>query len=232
MEQLRSLNSWFNTATHRGGWRVAVLYPAQALNVISANALLKVLEEPPRHTVFLLVADAPDRLLPTLVSRCRRLPLSVPDAAQSVAWLEQQGLNQPVDWLAAAGGAPLLALELSKSREQACPEWLSMLAGLIANTPRPDIGPVADMLEKQPAVEWIDNLQRLFIDITLAANQEPIRYFPALFGEVGVAASRAQMLNLLEMSRWLAQQRAVAGHPLNPKLFIHTALQRATLACA
>lgn len=68
IDQIRSLESWFNTATHRGGWRVALLYPAHALNVVSANALLKVLEEPPPHTVFLLVADAPDRLLPTLVS--------------------------------------------------------------------------------------------------------------------------------------------------------------------
>ncbi|MBP6017942.1 MAG: DNA polymerase III subunit delta' [Burkholderiaceae bacterium] len=232
VEQLRSLNSWFNTATHRGGWRVAVLYPAQALNVISANALLKVLEEPPRHTVFLLVADAPDRLLPTLVSRCRRLPLSVPDVELSVSWLEQQGLAQPSDWLSAAGGAPLLALELSRSREQACPDWLAMLAGLIANAPRADIGPVADLLEKQPAVSWIDNLQRLFVDITLVASQEPIRYFPALSATVGVAAARASMINLLDMNRWLAQQRAVAGHPLNPKLFIHAALQRAVLACA
>src|SRR3546814_8542999 len=78
VEQLRSLHTWFNTATHRGGWRVAILYPARAMNAITANALLKVLEEPPAHTIFLLVADAPDRLLPTLVSRCRRLPLAAP----------------------------------------------------------------------------------------------------------------------------------------------------------
>ncbi|XOT98351.1 DNA polymerase III subunit delta', partial [Alcaligenes pakistanensis] len=52
-----------------------------------------------------LVADAPDRLLPTLVSRCRRLPLPAPDAQQSVQWLEQQGVDQASDWLAAWGGA-------------------------------------------------------------------------------------------------------------------------------
>lgn len=231
IEQLRSLSSWFNTATHRGGWRVAVLYPAQALNVVSANALLKVLEEPPRHTVFLLVADAPDRLLPTLVSRCRRLPLPVPDQAQSMAWLQAQNLQHPSDWLAASGGAPLLALELSRTREQACPDWLVTLANLIAAAPGADIGPVADTLEKQAAVDWIDNLQRLFVDLTLAANHEPARYFPALAKPVGAAGARASMSNLLEMNRWLAQQRAVATHPLNPKLFLHTALQRAVLAC-
>src|SRR5690606_40979172 len=64
VEQIRSLSGWFGTATHRGGWRVAVLYPAHAMNLIAANALLKVLEEPPPHTVFLLVTDTPDQLLP------------------------------------------------------------------------------------------------------------------------------------------------------------------------
>src|SRR5690554_4159951 len=97
IDQLRELNSWFNTATHRGGWRVAVLYPADALNVISANALLKVLEEPPPHTVFLLVADAPDRLLPTLVSRCRRLPLPAPGHDQALQWLGEQGVSNAHD---------------------------------------------------------------------------------------------------------------------------------------
>jgi len=69
VEQIRSLEPWFNHATHRGGWRVAMIYPAEALTTISGNTLLKVLEEPPPATIFLLVADGPDRLLPTLLSR-------------------------------------------------------------------------------------------------------------------------------------------------------------------
>ncbi|ETH02732.1 DNA polymerase III, delta' subunit [Bordetella pertussis 2356847] len=110
IDQIRALEPWFNTATHRGGWRVALLYPAHALNVISANALLKVLEEPPAHTVFLLVADAPDRLLPTLVSRCRRLPLPTPSAGQALQWLGEQGVEPAADLAGcrrrrAAGGA-------------------------------------------------------------------------------------------------------------------------------
>ena len=118
------MESWFNTATHRGGWRVALLYPAHALNVVSANALLKVLEEPPPHTVFLLVADAPDRLLPTLVSRCRRLP--APDADTALQWLREQNVEPAREWLAAGGNAPLAALRLAQSGEAACPHgWAS-----------------------------------------------------------------------------------------------------------
>lgn len=232
VEQLRTLGSWFNTATHRGGWRVAVLYPAQALNVISANALLKVLEEPPAHTVFLIVADAPDRLLPTLVSRCRRLPLPVPDHNASLAWLADQGIHEPATWLAASGGAPLLALQLSGVREQACPDWLNALINVVNLRSNGDIGPIADALEKTPAPEWIDNLQRLFVDLVLASSLEKVRYFPTLSTPIQQAASHATIGNLLDMHRWLLQQRAFASHPLNPKLLIHTALQRAVLACA
>lgn len=232
VEQLRALHTWFNTATHRGGWRVAVLYPARAMNAITANALLKVLEEPPAHTIFLLVADAPDRLLPTLVSRCRRLPLSAPNKDQSLLWLENEGVAEAAQWLAAAGGAPLLARQLAQSGHSPYPNWLVQLLDNVIATPAPDIGPLADQAESQPPEIWIDTLQRAFLDLLLAANGAPPRYFPSLEQQLLAVARRALPSRLAETAKWLAQQRAVAGHPLNAKLFVHSALQRAVLACA
>jgi len=232
VDQLRALHDWFNTATHRGGWRVAVLYPAEALNGISANALLKVLEEPPEHTVFLLTADAPDRLLPTLVSRCRRLPLPVPPSDECAQWLAAQGVEDPAQWLAAAGGAPLKALELSRGGDSACPRWLEQLVTPLARGAAPDVGQLADLLEKQAPAVWIDNLQRLFVDLLLAASDAPVRYFPALQASTRAAARLASPVNLAETGKWLAAQRAVANHPLNAKLLTHSALQRVALACA
>jgi len=231
IDQIRALESWFNTATHRGGWRVALLYPAQALNVISANALLKVLEEPPPRTVFLLVADAPDRLLPTLVSRCRRLPLPAPGADQALHWLQAQGVEPAEDWLAAAGGAPLAALRLAQGGEQACPQWLTQLVGPLAKGQSPDIGALAEGLEKSPPSEWIDALQRLCADLMLAGAGAPVRYFPSLAKPVGQAAARANAVRLAEGARWLTQQRRLATHPLNAKLFAHATLQRMVLSC-
>lgn len=231
IDQIRSLESWFNTATHRGGWRVALLYPAHALNVISANALLKVLEEPPPNTVFLLVADAPDRLLPTLVSRCRRLPLPAPAAAEALQWLTDQGVASPVDWLAAAGGAPVAALRLSQSGDQACPDWLSKLVEPLAKGQAPDIGTLAESLEKHAPTVWIDALQRLYADLMLAGVGAPVRYFPSLSKLVAQAAARADAVRLAEGARWLTQQRRVATHPLSPKLFAHATLQRVAQSC-
>ncbi|ARP86513.1 DNA polymerase III subunit delta' [Bordetella genomosp. 9] len=231
VDQIRALESWFNTATHRGGWRVALLYPAQALNVISANALLKVLEEPPAHTVFLLVADAPDRLLPTLLSRCRRLPLATPAPEAALQWLQSQGVQDPGSWLAAAGGAPLAALRLAQSEESACPAWLDQLAAPLAQGQPPDIGALADQLEKMPAVQWIDALQRFFVDLMLAGAGASPRYFPSLAQAMARTAARADAARVAEAARWLTRQRAVAGHPLNGKLFAHAALQRVVLSC-
>jgi len=231
IDQIRALEPWFNVATHRGGWRVALLYPAQALNVMSANALLKVLEEPPAHTVFLLVADAPDRLLPTLVSRCRRLPLAAPDPAAGLEWLRQQGVDDPESWLAASGGAPLAALRQAGERDSACPQWLSRLLDPLARGRAPELGDLADTLEKIPAADWIDVLQRLYVDLMLAAAGLAPRYFPGQSELAARAAVRAPPGALAEMSRWLAQQRRVAGHPLNARLFAHAALQRVVLSC-
>ena len=232
VEQLRALHDWFNTATHRGGWRVAAVYPAESLNLISANALLKVLEEPPANTVFLLAADAPDRLLPTLVSRCRRLPLPVPSAEQCLPWLREQGLSDPAPWLAVVGGAPLLALERARSDTQACPAWLNQLLQPLAQGRSPEIGAVADLLEQQAPLAWIDYLQRVFVDLSLAAVQAPVRYFPEQEANISVIARHANRQRLSETAKWLASQRAVAGHPLSAKLFTHTILQRVAQACA
>ncbi len=231
IDQFRALESWFNTATHRGGWRVALIYPAQAMNVISANALLKVLEEPPPHTIFLLVADAPDRLLPTLLSRCRRLPLPTPAPAEAQAWLQAQGVKDAGSWLAAAGGAPLGALRLAESGEAACPAWLEQLLLPLASGKGSDVGMLADQLEKMPAAQWIDALQRLYVDLMLAGAGAAPRYFPGLAEPVARTAARAAPARLAETARWLTRQRAVAGHPLNAKLFAHAALQRVVLSC-
>jgi len=231
VDQIRGLESWFNTATHRGGWRVALLYPAEALNAVSANALLKVLEEPPPHTVFLVVADAPDRLLPTLVSRCRRLPLAAPAPAEALEWLRGQGADDAPAWLAAAGGSPLAALRLSQSRDRAWPEWLARLFDPLAQGRGPELGELADTLEKMPAADWIDALQRVYVDLVLAAAGLPPRYFPAQAGLTARAAARARPGALAEAARWLTQQRRVAGHPLNARLFAHAALQRVVLSC-
>lgn len=226
VEQLRQLHTWFNTATHRGGYRVVVLYPAESLNAISANALLKVLEEPPAHTLFMLIADAPDRLLPTILSRCRRLALPVPSTEQSLRWLQPQVADHSLSWLAAAGGGPTAALRLSMRQDEPYPSWLQDLVEGLAKNPNYDFGSVADQLEKEASLQWVDALQRNFFDVSLIQFTHQARYFPELQPYNTILAGRAVPARLSSLLKWLNEQRRWANHPLNAKLLVHHCLDR------
>ncbi|HET6306283.1 MAG TPA: DNA polymerase III subunit delta' [Rhodopila sp.] len=84
VEDVRKINGFMSLTPAEGGWRVAIVDGAEELNAASANALLKILEEPPPRAILLLVCAAPGRLLPTIRSRCRRLRLSpLPDEAMA-----------------------------------------------------------------------------------------------------------------------------------------------------
>jgi DNA polymerase-3 subunit delta' len=85
VEDVRKVNGFMSLTPAEGGWRVVVVDGAEDLNPASANALLKILEEPPPRAILLLVCSAPGRLLPTIRSRCRRLRLGpLDDAAMGV----------------------------------------------------------------------------------------------------------------------------------------------------
>jgi DNA polymerase III subunit delta' len=80
VDAIRGLNEFFRKTASLGGWRVAIVRGAEKLNNQAANALLKILEEPPTQAILFLTTAARGRLLPTLRSRCRDLMLSTPDA--------------------------------------------------------------------------------------------------------------------------------------------------------
>lgn len=225
VEQIRELSTWFNTATHRGGARVAILYPAESLNAISANALLKVLEEPSAHTVFLLVAHQYEQLLPTIISRCRRLHLPIPNADQSVEWLTG-AIQKPEQWLSAAGGAPLAAYETAQTHPHPYPAWLASLCQSLAQGSNKAILQLAPELEKLPTIVWLDTLQRLYIDLELNLQQLPARYYPSLSPLFQKMSQTLTSQAVHQQWKWLVTQKRHAAHPLNAKLLVHTALER------
>ncbi len=115
--QVRQLIDFMQLTSHQGGAKIAIVYPAQALNRNSANALLKVLEEPPAGSLIVLIADLPSQLPATIVSRCHRLRVKIPRRDESIHWLDKQS-GQSFDWqrmLDFSGGAPLRALDLAVS---------------------------------------------------------------------------------------------------------------------
>ncbi|MEM1364650.1 MAG: DNA polymerase III subunit delta' [Pseudomonadota bacterium] len=117
VDVIRKLNSFFGTTAGEGGWRVAIVDSADEMNASAANALLKNLEEPPANTILLLISHRPGRLLPTIRSRCRVLPLKPLSERQVVEVVQAlpDSMANPDEIRQAAalsGGAPGRALAL------------------------------------------------------------------------------------------------------------------------
>ncbi|HEX8886263.1 MAG TPA: DNA polymerase III subunit delta' [Noviherbaspirillum sp.] len=221
IEQIRALANFINVSTHRSGRRVVLLYPAEALNAIAANALLKTLEEPPPATVFLMVTHNIDLLLPTIVSRCRKVPLSMPGAAQALAWLQEQGVAEADSWLAEQGGAPLSALTQSQTGSR---EAVETLLAHLAKPAAEAALKTADQLQKSSPVEVTSWLQRWLYDVFSVKFSGKIRYYPKHRREIDALAMRADPVKLLAVMKSMNERRAIADHPLSPKLFIEDML--------
>ncbi|MAL79651.1 MAG: DNA polymerase III subunit delta' [Sneathiella sp.] len=75
VDEVRALSPLFQLTATEGSWRIVIVDPVDEMNANAANAILKILEEPPKKTLFLLLSHTPARLLPTIRSRCRQLAL-------------------------------------------------------------------------------------------------------------------------------------------------------------
>ena len=91
VEEIRRTVAFYGNTGGEAGWRIAIVDPADDMNASAANALLKILEEPPARALFLIVSHAPGRALPTIRSRCRRLDVAELPADRIVAALQAGG---------------------------------------------------------------------------------------------------------------------------------------------
>ncbi|MGN6312792.1 MAG: DNA polymerase III subunit delta' [Rhodanobacteraceae bacterium] len=117
VEQIRELSARLAMATQLGGWQIAVIDPADAMNAAAANALLKTLEEPTSSSMILLIADQPWRLPATIRSRCQRVDFAFPAREEAEQWLDGQGIVDAERALDAAGGNPGRALAFAQNEE-------------------------------------------------------------------------------------------------------------------
>ena len=133
VDQVRALSAGLSITSHGGRYKVAIVRPAEAMNINAANSLLKTLEEPTANTLLILASAAPGRLLATVRSRCQQIQAPTPDPAQAIDWLTAQGVtgDAATRSLLLAGGAPLRALSLHESgAESLMAECLEQLRGV------------------------------------------------------------------------------------------------------
>lgn len=114
IDQVRELGAFFALRPHTAARKVALLTPADAMNLHAANSLLKILEEPPEGSVLILVASQPARLPATIRSRCQRLAFAPPEHNRALDWLSAQVGASAELLLNLAAGAPLQALALAE----------------------------------------------------------------------------------------------------------------------
>ena len=213
IEQIRALESFLSVGTHRGGLRIIIIDPADAMNVPAQSALLKSLEEPPPATLFILVTSHMQRLLPTVRSRCQILSVPLPPVDPSIIWLKDQGISNPEAALAVAAGAPLAALEAAQVQ--------TTQFGFIERIKNPGFDAVAlaqvcDGLEIGVVLGW---LQRWVYDLLSANSVGIVRYHPQLAGAVVELAKRARPIPLTHLLHRLTSAMTLSQHPLNARLF-------------
>jgi len=225
IDQVRDLVHLTGISAHRGGARVIVLGPAEALNHPAANALLKGLEEPPPVTLFLLVSDRIDGCLPTILSRCVLVRVAAPARTLALRWLESQGAEGDLaQRLTEAGGAPLAVLR-QDMEGGLDPQVRAGLLSLLRRGSKLSAADVASGVPRTlPIGASVALFQRWAWDYFSYRLGGALRYHP---GDAACFTSLAALWSLEAAGRWLDALRvlsAVADHPLNARAAVEGVL--------
>ena len=218
VEAMRDALEFAQRTSGRGRGKVVLVYPAERMNQVTANALLKTLEEPPGDMRFVLASEAAHQLLPTIRSRCQAHTLAWPAPDEAQAWLREEGVPAPAaaGLLRAAGGRPEDALRLHQAGLDAR-TWSQWPKALV----RGDIGPIAAWTPPQ----LVEALQKLCHDLLALRSGAAPRFFDAAdlppAGSVGA---------LTGWWRELAETSRTVEHPFNAGLMLEDLVARARAA--
>ena len=232
IDQVRGLQASLEVGAggHAGGRRLVIVDPAEAMNTAAANALLKALEEPNGSTVYLMLSNAPRRLLPTIRSRCQVLDFPRPDAGQAVAWMRREGIENDA-LLGFASGLPLAARSYAKGvLFEARKKIASDLATLGVRDPLKLAADWESSLKAKGAQEGgftmpvlINWLQRWLSDGVRVAAGNSARFFADYTAELSrQAQGRGEAW--LNAYREIEAHRRMASHPLNQRLLLEELL--------
>lgn len=224
IDQIRALEDFVFIGSHRNTSRVILITDAEEMTLPATNSLLKILEEPPPTVYFLLISSNQKKLLPTLRSRSRLVPVARPndqDAAQS---LKQAGLDaKTARYLDLAGGAPLRVMQWKNEGQLAA---IDALIDSLASTPADPLVLAArweNLLKSKTENAFrlenlVEGLQCWLFDLALEKASGEVRYHRGWPRPKNIAALNS--VALLSGWREINAFRRSARHPLNPLLFL------------
>jgi DNA polymerase III subunit delta' len=218
IEAMRDAVEFAQRTSGRGRGKVVLVYPAERMNHVTANALLKTLEEPAGDLHFVLASEAAHQLLPTIRSRCLGHTMAWPAEDEAIAWLQQQGVRatEVGALLRAAGGRPADALlSFNAGRD---PKIWALLPKALA---RGDNAALADWTPAQA----IDALLKLCHDLLLVKVGAEPRFF-----HLDDLPAPASFAALSGWSRELTRMARTAEHPFNAGLMLEALVSQARSA--
>ena len=172
VNEVRGIVSFLSMSPAEGGWRVVIIDSADEMNVNAANAFLKVLEEPPKRALLLLVSHNPGRLLPTILSRCRRLtlrsllPVTISQLLQDYA--PEIDADDAADLAELADGSVGRALRLAQEGGLDLYRDINQLLGNLPRLDIPGVHKLGDKLARDKSdeafVQTADLLDRWLVD--------------------------------------------------------------------
>lgn len=159
VDQVRAACEKLSKTSFRQGYKVAIVEPAHQMTPGAANSVLKTLEEPSPNSLLVLLTSRPSGLLPTVRSRCQKLTIARPSAAEATAWLQREsGKAVSPALLEFSGGAPLRALAYADGRFESLSQHMQKsLRELLAGDA--DVTQVAAEWEKDALIDrlvWLD----------------------------------------------------------------------------
>ncbi len=226
VDQVRALSAEMSLTARQGGWKVALIQPADAMNVNAANSLLKTLEEPPPQSLLLLVSSRPANLPATIRSRCQQLAVPRPSMEASLGWLRAEGVRQPELALAYARGVPLRAKALTDGdflrqrgellqRVAAVQDRGASAVTVAGEFEAHDLAAVIEFLDA--VTEDLVRLVQLPGDVARLRN-------PDLLNSLKTLADRVNLTALHRYRQALAEARRLAETPVNARMLLETLL--------
>jgi DNA polymerase-3 subunit delta' len=218
VDAMRDALEFAQRTSGRGRGKVMLVYPAERMNQVTANALLKTLEEPPGDVRFVLASEAAHQLLPTIRSRCLGHTLTWPAADVATGWLQEEGVPPAAAaaLLRAAGGRPEDALRLHQAGLDA-KTWSQWPKALV----RGDMSALTDWGPGQV----VEALQKLCHDLLAVRSGALPRFFDA--GDLPPASSVGALTGW-----WgsLAATARTVEHPFNAGLMLEDLVAQARTA--
>jgi DNA polymerase III subunit delta' len=218
VDAMRDAVEFAQRTSARGRGKAVLVFPAERMNNVTSNALLKTLEEPPGDVKFVLASDAAHQLLPTIRSRCLGHTMVWPDATASLAWLQAQGVPaaHAQVMLRAAGGRPEDALRFCQPDQPgpSAQSWVRLPKAMAQ-------GDVSVLKDWSPA-QTVDALHKLCHDMLALKTGAQPRFFDAANLPMGGSLS-----SLTAWSRSLAASTRTVEHPFNPGLMLESLVSQA-----